>query len=356
MQLVNHTAVPADLRVAFMPNTANRRGFLTAKATFSVVGNRAELDRTHPLEVLAEAQTRDQGMLPPDVTVVRRDPFEVMLLGDVVSPTDISEATVAMRVGPVHHALRVFGDREWISDEIGTPATFRTMPLTWERAFGGSGDIELDRDAVITVRHPDNPLGRGFDLSEHARVYETQLTPPPGYPRFAAARALPNLEDANALIRLPTDTPEPKCWAPVPAACGARFTSALAAIREDIVEGSAPPTITPHKQRELMLCNLRHAHPDWWINRPTRGARLTLSGVSSNPIDVALPALRVFGDYAVGPRQGTRELIPQAIVVLANERRFTITYRSSFLVRYTAGDERAFRLRLEEGWYGGHHG
>ena len=52
MELVNHTPVPADLRTSPVPNTLNRRGWLTATATYRFDTRRAELDRDHPFEVL----------------------------------------------------------------------------------------------------------------------------------------------------------------------------------------------------------------------------------------------------------------------------------------------------------------
>ncbi len=85
--------------------------------------------------------------------------------------------------------LAVFGERRWRGGsmgiaEPGAPEPFESMPLVYERAFGGA-------------RFDDNPLGVG-----HA-------------PGEAALGRLPNLEDPTHLITSPRDTPPPACFAPL---------------------------------------------------------------------------------------------------------------------------------------------
>lgn len=358
MELVNHTPVTADLRLSYLSERSpNRRGYLTAKATFNVVGGRAELDRNSPFEVFTEMQDHPLGCIPQDVMVIERDPFEVMLLAEVVAPEGetLTQTTVEMSVGGQTRTLAVFGDRAWDGDVISEPLPFERMPLTWERAYGGSGQIEIDEGAFLDVCDPINVLGRGVDLSAHAEALARELVLPPGYPRFDSERRLPNLEDPRALIVDPSDKPRPVCWAPVPLEVGARFSPALDGIdRDALKQTERTNALEESAMRELIVSNLRHAHPDWWIPRPARGASITLKGVlAEGDLSFDLPALRVFGDYVVGPRRGTRELVPQCLVLFANERRLCITYRTSFKLRFVIGQERCFRLRTEEGWYEG---
>ncbi|MFT3766880.1 MAG: DUF2169 domain-containing protein [Minicystis sp.] len=91
-----------------------------------------------------------------------------------------------------HRKIRVSGDRKWqkglASPEVSEPVPFTTMPISYDRAFGGAGF-----DA--------NPAGVGLvDRWRHAR------TLPP----------LPNLEDPDALFRVPSQRPAPACFAPIP--------------------------------------------------------------------------------------------------------------------------------------------
>jgi hypothetical protein len=347
MQLVNQTPVPADLRTAYLVNTPNRRGILTAKATFRFDRGRAELDRERPHRVLTQLEPYEGSHLPPDVTTAPREPFEVMLVGAVEAPDGlpVNQRRVSLGLGAVSRSLDVFGDRVWRGETIGAPAPFTTMPLTWDRAYGGTAEVEIDEGTFVTLGDPMNPLGRGFDPTEQVEQLAQALQTPRGFPRFVRPLALPNLEDPAARIVSPSDTPRPVCWAPVPNACAIRIAH--------VIDREVAPAPATH-EGELVAAAARHAHPAWWIARPERCARLRLAGLfADGDKELELPPLRVFGDYVAGARTGTRELVPQALLVLPSERRFCVTYRASFLVRYEPGEERCFRLRTEEGWYGG---
>ncbi|GFK93454.1 Secreted effector protein PipB2 [Fundidesulfovibrio magnetotacticus] len=93
---------------------------------------------------------------------------------------------VCVRVGGLSKRLTVFGDRYWVGEGAMTQATdpepFTSMPLGWERAFGGKG-------------YNRNRLGKGA----------VPMTLPTG----ETLRPLPNQEDPCALITNPGDRPEP---------------------------------------------------------------------------------------------------------------------------------------------------
>lgn len=98
-----------------------------------------------------------------------------------------TQSAVAFSVGAVKKRIAVFGDRRWGAwplRSIGAPASFKDMPLTWERARGGD---------------PRNPIGRaGVDAP------------------------LPNLEDPDALIRSPDDARAPAGCGPIARTWSAR--------------------------------------------------------------------------------------------------------------------------------------
>ncbi len=90
---------------------------------------------------------------------------DVALVGQAHAPgRGARQVDVGLRVGPVTLALRVFGDRQWTrsvgSWRISAPAAFQTMPLVYERAYGG-----VDTTHEDTTKHegePRNPVGTGF--------------------------------------------------------------------------------------------------------------------------------------------------------------------------------------------------
>ncbi|WP_073466529.1 DUF2169 domain-containing protein [Rhizobacter sp. OV335] len=87
---------------------------------------------------------------------------DVLLVGSAHAPGGVpcTEVEVSMQVGPVRKALRVVGDRVWKSGLLGPrpgpPVLFVTMPITYERAFGGR------EQGSPTQFEPRNPVGTGF--------------------------------------------------------------------------------------------------------------------------------------------------------------------------------------------------
>jgi hypothetical protein len=178
--------------------------FTVVKATF----------RLGPILALAEEQlpiTRvDQYYGKPDATSIRaasdvsleKPGTDIVLVGNAWAPggQPTWRMDVQLAVGPVQRTVSVFGDRVWdMSRGVATAAwvaPFLTMPLTWERAFGGAD--ETNEGPIVDAR---NPVGVGFHASGGRRALE-------GLP-------LPNVEDPASLISSLSDTPSPAGLAPV---------------------------------------------------------------------------------------------------------------------------------------------
>jgi hypothetical protein len=99
-----------------------------------------------------------------------------------------TDVIAGLQVGPVRKAVRVSGDRVWFKSmgSVGmtAPKKFDTIPLQWERAFGG-----WDRVPQEEARHrcePRNPVGVSFRSSAS---------------HFEEGLRLPNLEDPADPIR-----------------------------------------------------------------------------------------------------------------------------------------------------------
>lgn len=120
---------------------------------------------------------------------------DVAMIGHACAPEqrEVTQLDVSLRVGAVSKIVRVFGDRVWRNGAVSAPSTFRTMPLVYERAFGGS--VVKPESTVVEER---NPVGTGFRGRRSAEEME--------------GTALPNLEDPQSLIRSIDDHPEPACF------------------------------------------------------------------------------------------------------------------------------------------------
>jgi hypothetical protein len=125
---------------------------------------------------------------------------DILMTGSACTPDQrpLRQMDVGIQVGLVSKVVRVFGDRFWNNDQITQPEPFVTMPLVYERAFGGQ---DLINGETLREAETRNPVGRGFTGQKHT----TELN---GFP-------LPNLECPDNLIRDYRDRPAPACFAPV---------------------------------------------------------------------------------------------------------------------------------------------
>jgi hypothetical protein len=105
---------------------------------------------------------------------------------------------VSLRVDAFVKRLLVIGDRTWVRSpggvELSAPEPFVTMPIVYERAYGG--EDEGAPDPAIDAR---NPVGVGFARAEGS----------------LEGRRAPNIEDPDAPIRAWSDRPMPVGFGPI---------------------------------------------------------------------------------------------------------------------------------------------
>lgn len=116
---------------------------------------------------------------------------EVLVWGHAHSHPPTTQMQVAVNCGPVSRTLQVWGDRHWQPGLLGWRATqaaaFTSMPLVWERSFGGEG------------WHPC-PLGVGWGSAQ--RLAKGEFAP------------LPNIEAIGDGMRTPECRPRSVGLAP----------------------------------------------------------------------------------------------------------------------------------------------
>jgi hypothetical protein len=123
---------------------------------------------------------------------------DIIMQGNACSVNDqqVQQLDVHLTVGKVHKTVRVFGDRQWQNGQISSPTTFQSMPVVYERAFGGMHEVD-EENVFIEDR---NSVGCGFAGKRNLQEME-------GSP-------LPNIEDPEHLIKNIKDTPLPAGFAP----------------------------------------------------------------------------------------------------------------------------------------------
>lgn len=346
MELVNRTPAAAKFVLADAETPSHRFLVVTAKVTFGwdPLGS-IQIDSQSPFPLFEEDEATPLGFLPSDVRP-RADPvFEVILLG-IARPSGgkpVTRRKVALTVGTVTREMEVIGDRVWVSrSQYSDPVPFLEMPLTFERAYGGTTEIMLDPSTPFPVSDPMNPYGRGYDAETAARDLGASLGAPPGYPSLPGyQRLLPNLEDPNDSIKAWHDAPTPVCWSTVPLDMGLRLKWAI-----DLVK--AGQMVAP---KEMIDRTYHRAHPDWIIPVPAPAAPVHLVGIGSDENSkFSLPVLRPVVDVMNGAEMFSLSLQPQLLVLLPEQRRFYLVYRSVSRMAFRAVEPRGLRLRLEEGW------
>jgi len=359
VNLVNNTPIPAKLTVSEIYGMKDRFGMIVAKVSYNFdnQGN-VKIDTQEPFPIFGNDEKTELGLLPRDDFPRKDSIFEVILLGSAFAPKGkpIESMTVSLTVGKHKRKLVVFGDREWIREKdsdkdkalISKSKPFTRMPLTYEKAFGGSCEVFLDKDSAVTVADPINRAGRGFDFESIAKGISEQFYTAKGYPIFDETRCLPNVEHPDQLIKKWDDVPTPACWATVPMDTGIHAKRSMDISNININQENPLDSDFP-KSLPLTEGAFHRASPEWIIDVPENGARVILEGLTPEDIlKFVLPQLRIFVDYIVGERNGVRELAPQMLVLLPDEKRFYVVYRHIFNVEYQPGMERSMRLRFQE--------
>jgi len=208
LQVDNGTAFKVSFGV-FPNEDGVECAYGVVKATFAISGKGEptfceEQSDIVPLDVPHGDPLTTSLRAAGEMTLVKPS-TDILLRGLAHAPggRPAREVDVTLRVGSIAKTVRVFGDRVWEAGVLkarpSEPAPFETMPLIYERAFGG-----VDTDPVDPAKvdfEPRNPVGRGL-VPTNARA-------------GAEGRPLPNLEDPSALIRGPKDRPAPAGFGPV---------------------------------------------------------------------------------------------------------------------------------------------
>jgi len=201
LQLKNNTPFAASFTI-FPNENAVDTLYIMVKATF-IIGDQWILASPQiPLQQVDEywGEPAKSSLRFSSDYHIGKPATDILMIGSACAPDQrpVRQMDVGLQVGSLSKVIRVFGDRFWSHDQITQPEPFITMPLVYERAYGGQDLIngETLRDAEVK-----NPVGCGFAGQKE----QIELN---GFP-------LPNLECPDHLIRSYRDRPKPACFAPV---------------------------------------------------------------------------------------------------------------------------------------------
>jgi len=197
LQLTNTTPFAAQLAV--LPNAQGIDTlYVMVKATFHVGSGLTLADVQGPplpADVYWEEPGTSSLKYASDLHL-GKPATDIVMLGSACAPQqqDVTQLEVALSVGNVKKTVRVFGDRMWRDGRISAPQPFTTMPMVYEKAYGGVQRVE---DKVVSAEER-NPVGCGYAGTRRGK--EMNDVP------------LPNLEHPDQLIQSLTDQPTPACF------------------------------------------------------------------------------------------------------------------------------------------------
>ncbi len=197
LQLQNSTRFAANMTL-FPNEAATDTLYVIVKATFMMDKELTLADEQTPPMVadVYWSETGKSSIKYASDMHIGKPATDIIMLGHAIAPgqKEVHQLDVSLSVGQVTKTVRVFGDRQWQDGRMTSPIAFKTMPLVYEKAYGGFHIANGQLTGVETR----NPVGRGFAGSR--KMQEMNGVP------------LPNLEDPKQLIREHTDQPTPACF------------------------------------------------------------------------------------------------------------------------------------------------
>ncbi len=195
LQLENKTPFAAD--IAIFPNEKGVDTLYTVvKASFTI-GKEWTLadDQLAPIKVDEYwGEPGKSSLKNASDFHIGKESTDIIISGSAYAPKQqpVKQLDVAVSVGDLKKKIRIFGNRIWCENGISEPEAFTTMPIVYERAYGGS---VFDESGEVVDADPLNPVGIGFL--------------PRGEARYAIGAPLPNIEDPNDLICDAKSKPKP---------------------------------------------------------------------------------------------------------------------------------------------------
>lgn len=311
LQLKNST--PFSAKMALFPNQDGVETlYLIVKADFNI-GPRWTLvdEQQAPIEADVYWGEPDKSSLKyaSDYHVGKPGTDIVMIgLACATGSKSVTEMDVSLSVGAVGKVVRVFGDRQWLDGRISSPMPFQTMPMVYEKSFGGMHLVDGKIDSVDAR----NPLGCGYAGSRKAGDMN-------GVP-------LPNLEDPTCLIRETSDTPVPAgfgfcspAWQP---RAGFAGTYDQAWRRER----------APYLPRDFDNRFLNMAHPDLVCSHPLRGGEsVSISGMHPDgDLNFDLPRIDMGSRVKLGTQVDSADFQLETLLLEPNQYQLSMVWRAAY--------------------------
>lgn len=320
MEFTNLTGCPASFQVG-STGDLEMVGIAACKATWRIEAGRLVPAGEKDCWPLFDKAHEIGGVTFDPELDFRKQGTDLVVLGTIRTPggRPATQMELGLRCGQVALRTFVFGDRRWEKSgdklKLTPPQPFIEMPLTNERAFGGTGLFDGQ-----ALPHAVNPQGRGYYITKES----------------AEEQPLPNFERPDQMIRSWEDHPVPACWH--------KPSGPM-----ELAMAGEPETI-PGRVAQTMF---NQAVPELVAPVGHLGDRVLLSGFSDEgPVELPMPPLSgPTGRVQVGDLKSVIPSRLSTVVLLPDSRAVVATYLCLF--RYLV-QPREPRL-TELVWPGGGH-
>jgi len=317
MDLLNRTGAAAAF-VNTIVAEDRLLGAVAIKTVFRIVGGQLVRDHERAWPAGGDPVKTEFGEIEGDSPFLRGG-VDLMVLGKAYVPEGRGYWTqVSVRAGSLVYDMYVIGDRIWQKTQGGEltpsyPVPFESMPLSWDRAYGGKAKVETGE-----LPWGANPVGRGFYMDAAA----------------AEGQPLPNIEDPANPVRTWQTQPEPRGVAPYDRTWMLRLERAA-----DIDLTGPRPRITRINPEYF-----NNANPRLVLKPPpAAGEAITVTNVRprGGACSFVLPDLSYHVYVQLQDRAYVFPAHLEAIIVLVEEERVVLAHKCGFRYRMVPLERRA---------------
>lgn len=233
---------------------------------------------------------------------------DVLLVGHAYARDErpIARIQVSLSVAERRSQVLVTGDRTWSDGKPTNPIPFTTMPLVWERAYGG---VHRMSDRVLAEER--NPVGCGF--AGECSADEMQQHP------------VPNLEDPAAPLQKLGQLSTPSCFAPISSAWLPR--RAYAGTYDENWQRTRAPYLPADFDARFLQC----ASGELSFSRYLQGGEpVQISGVTPDaPISFVLPVSPLNVEVIVAGSAQRPPANLETLLIEPDQNRACLTWRAA---------------------------
>ncbi|MEZ4302573.1 MAG: DUF2169 domain-containing protein [Polyangiaceae bacterium] len=339
--LENHTPYSALSLPSMAPDGADLLLVVVSGRFDLPPAGRARPEDLRPSTEQPPVLLHDEYHGPPEASSLRyegqsapqRLATDVVLLGHAWAPRGVPDKRVDVTLAVARaftKSVAVFGERVF-TQGVGVivpsaPRPFVSMPLVYERAFGGAEP----GDQAPREFEPKNPVGRGFFRSASQ----------------ALDQPVPNLEDPRRLLRTATDRPAPAGFGPIARSWQPRVGFGGTYDQRWIEERAPawPPDFDPRF--------FNAAPPDQQVRGHLRGGEHVAVGGAHPDGDLhfEVPRDRLLLKGYFRGRVERKLLTLDSLVIEPDERALTVTWRGTFALPRGMTEHERCVVRPLEPW------